>query len=120
MSGEVVSTEGDNKALGAGSRTTAEVRSDLCEWQYLTEHPEHTRGPGHISHIMLRLATDVPALLAELASRDQALDQIRALHPTEPRLDAFGRLANGCANHGLSCKAWRILSDLSEHQEEAK
>jgi hypothetical protein len=79
-------------------------------------------GPGSLSHSL----EEVQRLRAELARKDRALDEIRALHRETPCLCGPFGLPSGhpscavCADDGWPCATVRILSDLSEHQEEEK
>jgi hypothetical protein len=58
-------------------------------------------------------------LRAEVARKDRALDEIRALHIAGPLLTVFQSSYRVCAHcsRPWPCKTARILSDLSEHQE---
>jgi hypothetical protein len=67
---------------------------------------------------------DVLALLAEVERKDRALDEIRALAEEWSDGTAYGECSGancgGCALGHCAASIHRVLSDLSEHQEEAK
>lgn len=95
------------------------------------EYSEHTLGTGVTRFVCLRCfvfdendaLTEIERLTAELALKDQALDEIKALHFETPCLCGPFGLPSGhpscaaCADDGWPCETLRVLTRLDTQGE---